>query len=108
VDALTKKDIIEQVTRDTGLTAFEARKGLDLFFRVIMDTLAKGEKVTVSGFGTWSVREKRERRCINPRTGQELLVKPRRTVSFSLSHVLRAMLEGGKQPAGNTFPPAPG
>ena len=92
LDALTKKEIAGDIVTNTGLTPFEAYQGVETFLEIIKETLEKGEEVTLSGFGKWSIRDKRARRSRNPRTGQELSIKPRRSITFSLSKALRSRL----------------
>lgn len=94
MSTLTKNDIVEQMIIKHGLGKKEASDGIEIFLEVIKETLEKGEDVSLSGFGKWSVREKKARRGRNPKTGQELVIKPRRVTTFSLSNVLRAELEG--------------
>lgn len=94
LDALTKNDIVENIVMNLGISHKEAYDGVETFLEIIKENLEKGEDVSLSGFGKWSVRSKRERRGRNPKTGEEISITPRRVVSFSLSNVLRAKLEG--------------
>jgi integration host factor subunit alpha len=96
VDTLTKIELVDEIIMKTGLSRKEALDGLETFLEMIKETLGKGEEVTLSGFGKWSVRDKRSRRGRNPKTGEEIAITERRVVTFSLSNVLRAKLEEGK------------
>ncbi len=96
MDTLTKIELIDEIIMKTGLSRKEASDGLETFLEMIKETLEKGEEVTLSGFGKWSVRDKRPRRGRNPKTGEEIAITERRVVTFSLSNVLRAKLEEEK------------
>jgi integration host factor subunit alpha len=89
---LTKKEIIEDILTNTGLDTKTASEGIETFIQIIKSNLARGEVVGFSGFGKFHVREKRARRGRNPKTGEEMIIAPRRVVTFSLSNVLRAEL----------------
>ncbi|HQG31262.1 MAG TPA: integration host factor subunit alpha [Deltaproteobacteria bacterium] len=96
MDTLTKKDIIEDLIMNLGLSRKEASDVIETFLEIIKENLEKGEEVSLSGFGKWSVRDKRERKGRNPKTGEKIAITERRVVTFSLSNVLRAKLEGKK------------
>ncbi len=91
--ALTKKEIIENVSDRIGLKKKESVDIVDSLFEVIKDELAKGKPVMISGFGRWSVRSKRARRGRNPQTGKAITIDARKVVSFKPSFVLRAVIE---------------
>jgi integration host factor subunit alpha len=93
---LTKKDIIEDIVVKTGLNSKIATEGVETFIEIIKKNLGKGDVVSLSGFGKFSIREKRARRGRNPKTGEEITITPRRSISFSMSNVLRAKLDGKK------------
>lgn len=93
---LTKKDLIDDIVVKTGLNSKTAADGVEKFIEIIKSNLGNGEEVSLSGFGKFSVREKRARRGRNPKTGEEIMITPRRTISFSMSNVLRAKLDGKK------------
>jgi integration host factor subunit alpha len=59
-----------------------------------IDTLGSGEDVLVSGFGRFKVKEKRERRGRNPATGDDLMYRPRKIVTFKCSGMLRKKING--------------
>lgn len=92
----TKSDIIDDIVIKTGLDRKTASDGVEEFMEIIKANLINGEHVSLSGFGKWSVREKRARRGRNPKTGEEIMITPRRTISFSLSNALKAKLDGKK------------
>jgi integration host factor subunit alpha len=96
MDTLTKKDIIEDLIMNLGLSRKEASDVIETVLEIIKGSLEKGDEVSLSGFGKWSVRDKRERKGRNPKTGEKIAITERRVVTFSLSNVLRARLEGMK------------
>jgi integration host factor subunit alpha len=93
MDALTKKDIIDECIINADLDKKPASEGIETFIDIIKEELKKGEDVSLSGFGKLSVREKNQRRGRNPKTGEEIAIEARRSITFHLSNVLRAKLE---------------
>jgi integration host factor subunit alpha len=91
--ALTKKEIIENVSDKIGLTKKEGMDIVDSLFEIIKDELAKGNPVKISGFGRWTVNAKKKRRGRNPQTGEEIAIGARKVVTFKPSTVLRKVLE---------------
>jgi integration host factor subunit alpha len=65
---------------------------VETVFELIKDKLAQGEKVKISGFGNFVVKEKRSRRGRNPQTGEEISITARRVLTFKSSQVLRKAL----------------
>ena len=90
---MTKADIVENVYEKLGgFTKKEAADMVDTVFEAIKDTLAKGEKLKVSGFGNFVVREKTERVGRNPQTGEEITISARKVLTFKPSQVLKSSL----------------
>ncbi len=87
--SLTKADIVERVYKEAGFSKKEAADLVDLVFKVIKDTLAKGEKVKISGFGNFSIRDKATRVGRNPQTGEEMDISARRVLTYKPSQVLK-------------------
>lgn len=92
MDTLTKRDMAEQIIVQVGVGHKEATESIETFLEIVKETLEKGEPVSLSGFGKFTIREKKERRGRNPKTGEEIAITPRRSISFSLSNALRAKL----------------
>ena len=90
--AMTKADIVEIVCEKTGFTAQESAGIVDQLFELLKETLEKGEKIKISGFGNFNVREKRPRRGRNPQTAGEITISARRVLKFKPSPVLRKAL----------------
>src|SRR6056300_486096 len=87
--ALTKSDIVARVYKEVGMSKKEAADLIDLIFKIIKDTLARGEKVKVSGFGNFSIRDKATRTGRNPQTGNAMEISARRVLTFRPSQVLK-------------------
>lgn len=91
---VTKADIIEKVYERIGFSKKEASDLVERAFDAIKDELRKGEKVKISGFGKFVVKSKKDRIGRNPRTGEEMVITARRVITFKVSQVLKAMLNG--------------
>ncbi|MAF90753.1 MAG: integration host factor subunit alpha [Bdellovibrionota bacterium] len=91
---VTKADIVEKVYERIGFSKKEASELVELCFGTLKDTLKRGDKVKISGFGNFLVREKEPRKGRNPQTGQQIEISARRVLTFRPSQVLKAMLNG--------------
>jgi integration host factor subunit alpha len=92
--ALTKADIIESVRQQLGFPQKKSNEVVEQLIETIKSTLASGEDVLVSGFGKFSVNEKKERKGRNPETGEEMMIRSRRVVTFKCSGKLRRKING--------------
>jgi integration host factor subunit alpha len=90
--AMTKAEIVEQIYERVGFSKKEAAELVEKVFEIMKETLAEGEKVKISGFGNFVVREKNARKGRNPQTGQEILLDARRVLTFKPSLVLKNVL----------------
>jgi len=86
---MTKAEIVEQIYERVGFSKKEAAELVEKVFEIMKETLAEGEKVKISGFGNFVVREKNARKGRNPQTGQEILIDARRVLTFKPSLVLK-------------------
>jgi len=91
---LKKIQIIESVQNQTGLPKNRSSDIVETLLEIIKRTLASGEEVLVSGFGKFCVKEKKERRGRNPATGEDLMLEPRKVVTFKCSGKLRVRING--------------
>ncbi|MBL8604735.1 MAG: integration host factor subunit alpha [Myxococcales bacterium] len=90
---MTKADIVERVySRMGGFTRRQAQELVESVFDLLKQSLEEGEKVKVSGFGNFVVRDKSERPGLNPRTKVKITLPPRRVVRFKPSPVLKKQL----------------
>lgn len=93
--ALTKNDIAEKISR----IGFNKKKSVDIvetLLSIIKSQLAEGDDVLISGFGKFCVKEKSARRGRNPATGEDLILRPRRVVTFKCSGNLRESINKSK------------
>ena len=80
---MTKADLARVVyDRHGGISNKEAARLVDLILELVKKGLGVGEKVQISGFGTFLVREKKERKGRNPQTGEEMIIRSRKSVVF--------------------------
>jgi integration host factor subunit alpha len=86
---MTKADIIEALYEKVGFSKKDAAELVELIFDTIKNTLSDGEKIKISGFGNFVVRDKRARTGRNPQTGTSIQISARRVLTFKPSHVLR-------------------
>ena len=86
---VTRADLTEAVYQEVGLSRNESAQLVESVLEEIASTLAQGEAVKVSSFGTFSVRDKAQRIGRNPKTGEEVPILPRRVLVFRASHVLK-------------------
>jgi integration host factor subunit alpha len=92
--ALTKAEIIESVQQQLGFPKKQSTEVVEQLIETIKSTLASGDDVLVSGFGKFSVNEKKERRGRNPATGDSMMLRSRRVVTFKVSGKLRRKING--------------
>jgi integration host factor subunit alpha len=93
VKTLTKAEIAETLYERVGLNKREAKEMVNSFFGEIINSLARGEEVKLSGFGNFTLRTKPERPGRNPRTGVEIPITARRVVSFHASQKLKEVVD---------------
>lgn len=86
---MTKADLIEFVAKKVNLTNKAARESVAAVFGGISDVLKKGEKVVITGFGTFSVRSRAARRGRNPQTGAPIDIPARKTPGFTAGKALK-------------------
>jgi len=91
--ALTKNDLVAAV-QELGFTKKKAVDIVETLLETIKATLAKSEDVLISGFGKFCVKEKRPRRGRNPATGEDLMLRARKVVTFKCSGKLRNKING--------------
>lgn len=90
---MTKNDIIDALHEGvTGLSKREAAEVVEVVLETIKEMLARGETVKLPEFGTFSVRDKKERRGRNPQTGEPIAIAPRRVVTYKVSTILKEKL----------------
>ena len=91
---MTKQDVIELVSRRCDVTKSKAKEMVETLFAGIQESLAKGERVSVVGFGSFEVRERAPRKGRNPKTGAPMDLGASRTPFFLPSQHLRDVVKG--------------
>lgn len=89
---MTKIDIIQNIYEKLGYSKKDSSAIVDSVFELMKSSLAEGEKIKISGFGNFLVKEKNSRRGRNPQTGDEISISARKVLTFKASQVLRKAL----------------
>ena len=90
---MTKAEIVQALySKVGGFSRKESAELVDLVFEMMKDTLGRGEKIKVSGFGNFVLRDKRQRPGRNPQTGQPIRISERRVLTFKASQILKQIL----------------
>ncbi len=94
---MTKAELVEMISEKTLFSRLESADLLEQVFEILKETLERGEKIKISGFGNFIVLEKRPRKGRNPKTGEELMISGRRVLTFKPSSKLRKALNKESQ-----------
>ena len=94
---ITRADLAEAVYEELNLSRQESSALVETMLALMSDELAKGETVKLSSFGSFTVRDKGERVGRNPKTYVEVMIEPRRVLSFKPSQVLKDRVDSGNQ-----------
>ncbi len=86
---MTKSELITLYGKERGRKKKEAEADVNYIFDTIRDVLADGEKVVLTGFGTFDVRDRREKRCLNPRTGEPIQLPSGKAPAFKAGRGLK-------------------
>lgn len=90
---MTKAELIDAVAKKAELTKKESAQAVDAIIESITEALKKGDKVTLVGFGTFSVSERKARKGRNPRTGQEIKIPATKSPKFTLGKALKEIIK---------------
>ncbi|CAL1520954.1 MULTISPECIES: HU family DNA-binding protein [Chitinophaga] len=85
---MNKAELIDKLAKDAAITKTQANEALDSFTKAVADTLKKGGKVTLVGFGTFSVSKRAARNGRNPQTGQIIKIKAKKVAKFKAGKAL--------------------
>src|SRR3954470_24426275 len=104
---MTKAEIVQALyTRVGGFSKKESADIVDLVFEMMKETLGRGEKIKISGFGNFVLRDKRQRPGRNPQTGDPIKISERRVLTFKASQILKQALNAKeKEKNGGTHAP---
>ncbi|MBS40776.1 MAG: integration host factor subunit alpha [Rhodospirillales bacterium] len=97
---ITRAQLSEAVYQELGLSRNESAELVESLLHEISNTLVRGEQVKVSSFGSFTVKHKRERTGRNPKTGEEVPIKPRRVLVFKASNILKRRINTSLNPVG--------
>ena len=101
MNTVTRAQLAEKIYTQVGLSRNESADLLEAVLERVCSALEGGESVKISGFGTFSVRQKGRRIGRNPKTGVEVPILPRRVLVFRPSQVLKAQINGQTAPEGD-------
>ena len=79
---MNKAQFVEAIALDANIPKVEARKAIDAMIRVTVQSLREGERLTLTGLGTFNVQQRPERGGRNPRTGAAVKIPPRKVIKF--------------------------
>ena len=95
VGTLTRADLAETINRKLGFSRAESLDLVEAILAKMCDAMARGQNVKISGFGSFILRDKRERVGRNPKTGVEVPITPRRVMTFRASQKLKDKIGRG-------------
>ena len=104
---LTKADLIEEILRVTELPRKESETIIETIFESIIESLQKGDKIEIRGFGSFRTRQRRGRIGRNPKTGAKVEVPPKKIPFFKPSKELKDFVNSSAAPADSASVPAP-
>lgn len=84
-----KKELFEKMSKDYGVTGFDASMAIDAVFDTIVKELENGNEVSIKGFGSFKLIDVKSRTAVNPFNGKKIHVKAHKRVTFKVSSVLR-------------------
>lgn len=90
---MTKTDLVEKIASKTGLTKKAAGDALEAMLETVSTALSHGDKVTITGFGTFLVRSRRERMGRNPQTGAPLKIPATKVPAFTAGKALKSSVK---------------
>ena len=90
---MTKADLVAQVAKKASLTAKAAKESVNTVFSTMSDAMKRGEKIVVTGFGTFMVRRRAARKGRNPQTGAEIQIPATKTPGFTAGKSLKRMVK---------------
>ncbi|HYA94463.1 MAG TPA: HU family DNA-binding protein [Thermodesulfobacteriota bacterium] len=90
---MTKEELIASVGKEAKLSKASAEKAINAFTNTVMKALKKGDKLTLTGFGTFSVAKRRARTGRNPQTGKEIKIPATRVAKFKAGNLLKSAVK---------------
>lgn len=93
---MNKAELVDKLAKDAGLTKVQANDAIDSFTNAVVGALKKGDRVTLVGFGTFSVSERSARNGRNPQTGEVIKIKARKVPRFKAGKEFATKIGGKK------------
>lgn len=93
---MNKTELVTAMAEKSELSKKDAEKVLTTFVDIIKDTLSNGDKLTITGFGSFEVVERAERQGRNPATNEPILIKASKAPKFKASKALKSTVNGGE------------
>ena len=93
---MNKAELIDKLAKDAGITKTQANEAIDSFTNCVVASLKKGDRVTLVGFGTFSVSERAARNGRNPQTGEVIKIKARKVPKFKAGKEFSTKISGKK------------
>ena len=93
---MNKAELIEQISKDSGVSKTQANDAIDSFTSTVVATLKKGDTVTLVGFGTFSVSQRAARNGRNPQTGATIKIKASKVPKFKAGKDFKDKIAGAK------------
>lgn len=90
---MTKNELIEKVAKKSSLTKRAGADAVNATFNIIRDTLSRGEKVVITGFGTFLVRSRAARRGRNPQTGETIQIPSKKLPGFTAGKTIKRLIK---------------
>jgi DNA-binding protein HU-beta len=91
---MNKSDIVSKVAAETGMSQGALDMAIGKFFKTVADSLAGGEDVAISGFGSFNVKHRKERQGRNPSTGEPMTIAASKAVGFKAAKALKDAVNG--------------
>ncbi len=86
---MKKNDLVAAIAAKENCTKKDADKALNAVLEAISDALVAGDKVSITGFGTFEIRERASKQCINPRTKETMTTKPCKVLAFKAGKTMK-------------------
>jgi len=94
---MNKSQLIDAVASDSGLSKADSARAIDSLVGTVTKTLKKGDEVSITGFGKFSVVKRAARQGVNPRTGERVKIKASKAPKFSAGATLKQAVSGAKK-----------
>jgi DNA-binding protein HU-beta len=91
---LNKRDMVGKIANGANITRVQATRALEAFLAGVQSTLVRGDRVTISGFGTFDVLHRKARQVRNPRSGRSVEVRARRVPRFAAAPHFKSAVDG--------------